>query len=94
MISGWVWCFNEFHNYIAQEFILFEHIKLMGGGGGVEVEHLRVITPGMDLFEHQYFTEQYIILTSKLNLNFSLQNSCTPHVLNDIRTANVHNRPR
>ena len=84
-----VWCFNEFHNYyIAQEFILFEHIKL------IEVEHLRVITPGMDLFEHQYFTEQYIILTSKLNLNFSLQNSCTPHVLNDIRTANVHNRPR
>ena len=65
-----VWCFNEFHNYyIAQEFILFEHIKLMGVG----------------------FTEQYIILTSKLNLNFSLQNSCTPHVLNDIRTANVHN---
>ena len=64
----------------------------MGGG---EVEHLRVITPGMELFEQQYFTEQYIILTSKLNLNFSLiQNSCTPHVLNDIRIANVHNRPR
>ena len=50
----------------------------------------------MELFEQQYLTEQYIILTSKLNLNFSLQNSCTPHVLkfNDIRTANVHNRPR
>ena len=80
--------FFGFHNYyIAQEFILFEHIKLMGGRG-VEVEHLRAITPGMDLFEHHYFTEQCIILTSKLNLNFSLQNSCTPHVLN------VRNRPR
>ena len=89
-----VLCFNEFHNYyIAQEFILFEHIKLMGGGG-VEVEYLRVITPGMILFKQQYFTEQYIILTSKLNLNFYLQNSCTPHILNDIRTANVHNQPR
>ena len=56
----------------------------------------------MELFEQQYFTEQYIILTrteegheshEKANLNFSLQNSCTPQVLNDIRTANVHNRP-
>ena len=55
----------------------------------------------MDLFEQQYFTEQYIILTRTeeghekdyTNLNFSLQNSCTPQVLNDIRTSNVHNRP-
>ena len=54
----------------------------------------------MELFEQQYFTEQYIILTRTedghekylTNLNFSLQNSCTPLVLNDIRTANVHNR--
>ena len=59
------------------------------------------ITPGMELFEQQYFTKQYIILTRTeeghekdwTNLNFSLQNSCTPQVLNDIRTANVHNRP-
>ena len=58
------------------------------------------ITPGMELFEH-YFTEQHIIFTRTkeghekdyTNLNFSLQNSCTPQVLNDIRTANVHNRP-
>ena len=55
----------------------------------------------MELFEQQYFTEQYIILTRTeegnekdyTNLNFSLQNSCTPQVLIDIRTANVHNRP-
>ena len=55
----------------------------------------------MELFEQQYFTEQYIILTKTeeehekdyTNLNFSLQNSCTTQVLNDIRTANVHNRP-
>ena len=54
----------------------------------------------MELFEH-YFTEQYIIFTRTkeghekdyTNLNFSLQNSCTPQVLNDIRTANVHNQP-
>ena len=59
------------------------------------------ITPGMELFEHQYFTEQYIILTRTeerhekgwTNLNFPVQNSCTPQVLNDIRTANVHKRP-
>ena len=46
--------------------------------------------------------EQYIILTRTeeghekdwTNLNFSLQKSCTPQVLNDIRTANVHNRPQ
>ena len=52
----------------------------------------------MELFEQQYFTEQYFILTRTeeghekdlTNLNFSLQNSCTPQVLNDI---NVHNRP-
>ncbi len=25
--------------------------------------------------------------------NLNIQNSCTPQVLNDIRTANVHNRP-
>ena len=51
--------------------------------------------PGMELFEQQYFTEQYIILMRTeeghekdlTNLNFSLQNSCTPQVLN------VHNRP-
>ena len=54
----------------------------------------------MELFEQQYFTEQYIILTRTeghekdyTSLNFFLQNSCTPQVLNDIRTANVHNRP-
>ena len=55
----------------------------------------------MELFVQQYFSEQYIILTrteeghemDQTNLNFSLQNSCTPQVLNDIRTANVHNRP-
>ena len=53
----------------------------------------------MELFEQQYFTEQYIVLTEEghekdwTNLNFSLQHSCTPQVLNDIRTANVHNRP-
>ena len=53
----------------------------------------------MELFEQQYFTEQYIILTrteeghEKDYLNFSLQNSCTPQVLNDIRTVNVHNGP-
>ena len=48
-----------------------------------------------------YLTQQYIILTRTeeghekdyTNLNFTLQNSCTPQVLNDIRTANVHNRP-
>ena len=58
------------------------------------------ITPGMELFEQQYFTEQYIILTRTeghekdyTSLNFFLQNSCTPQVYNDIRTANVHNRP-
>ena len=88
-----VWCYG-FHNYIAQEFILFKHIKLRGGDWGRTFKGHS--TPGMELFEQQYLTEQYIILTSKLNLNFSLQNSCTPHVLkfNDIRTANVHNRPR
>ena len=55
----------------------------------------------MELFEQQYFTEQYIILTrteeghekDQTNINFSLQNSCTPQVLNDTRTANGHNRP-
>ena len=59
------------------------------------------ITPGMELFEEQHFTEQYIILTrteeghekNYTNLNFSLQNSCTLQVFIDIRTANVHNRP-
>ena len=57
------------------------------------------ITPGMELFEQQYFTEQYIIFTrteeghDRTNLNFSLHNSCTPQVLNDITTVNVHNRP-
>jgi len=59
------------------------------------------ITPGMELFEKQYFTEQYIILTRTeeghekdfINVNFSLQNSCTSQVLNDIRAANVHNPP-
>ena len=58
------------------------------------------ITLGMELFEQQYFTEQYIILTRTeeghetdwTNLNFALQNSWT-QVLNDVRTANVHNRP-
>ena len=53
----------------------------------------------MELFE------QYIILTRTeeghekdyTNLNFSLQNSCTPQVLNDIRTqptyaVNLNNR--
>ena len=42
------------------------------------------ITPGMELFEQQYFTEQYIILTRTeerrekdyTNLNFSVH-SCT-----------------
>ena len=55
----------------------------------------------MELFEKQYFTEQYIILTRTeeghekdfTNVNFSLQNSCTSQVLNDIRAANVHNPP-
>jgi len=55
----------------------------------------------MELFEQQYFTEQYIIFTRTeeghekvyTNLNFSLQNSCTPQVLNDVRKANVHNLP-
>ena len=59
------------------------------------------ITPGMEQFEEQYFTEQYIILTRTeeghekdlTNLNLSLQNSCTPQVLNDIRTANVYKQP-
>ena len=46
-------------------------------GWGVEVEHLRVIA--------QLFLSSEVF--------FSLQNSCTPQVLNDIRTANVHNRP-
>ena len=56
----------------------------------------------MELFEQQYFTEQYIILTKTeeghetdlTNLNFSLQNSCTPQVFNDIRTdlVNLYNR--
>jgi len=72
-----VWCFNGFYRIECK------------------------ITPGMELFEQQYFTEQYIILTRTkeghekdcTNLNFSLQNSCTPQVLNGIRTANVHNRP-
>ena len=50
------------------------------------------ITPGMELFEQQYFTEDGHE-KDYTNLNFSLQNSCTPQVLNDIRTANVHNRP-
>ena len=54
----------------------FENIKL-GGGPGVEVEHLRGIA--------QLFFSS--------DLNFSLQNSVTPQVLNDIRTAIVHNRP-
>ena len=56
----------------------------------------------MDFIIIKPLTEQYIILTRTeeghekdlTNLNFSLQNSCTPQVLNDIRTANVHNRPR
>jgi len=50
----------------------------------------------MELFEQQYFTEQYIILTrtEEGHKKDSLQNSCTPQVLNDIRTANVHNRLR
>ena len=55
----------------------------------------------MELFEQQYFTEQYIILMRTeeghekdyTNINFSLQDSCTPQVLDDISTANVHNRP-
>ena len=50
------------------------------------------ITPGMELFEQQYFTEEGHE-KDYTYLNFSLQNSCTPQVLNDIRTANVHNRP-
>ena len=39
MISGVVWCFNEFHRIECK------------------------ITPGMELFEQLYFTEQYIKLT-------------------------------
>jgi len=58
----------------------------------------------MELFEQQYFTEQYIILMRTeeghekdyTNLNFSLQNSCTPQVLNDIMfttdLVNLYNR--
>ena len=48
----------------------------------------------MELFERQYFTEEGHE-KDYTNLYFSLQNSCTPtpQVLNDIRTANVHNRP-
>ena len=67
MISGVVWCFNGVYRIECK------------------------ITPGMELFEQQNFTEQYIILTrteeghekDKTNLNISLQNSCTPQVLND-----------
>ena len=59
------------------------------------------ITPGMELLEQQYFPEQYIIMArtdeghekDETNLNFSLQNSWTPQVLNDITAADVHNRP-
>ena len=53
----------------------------------------------MELFEQQYFTEQYTILTSteeghEKELNFSLQNACIPQVLNDITTdlVNLYNR--
>jgi len=31
--------------------------------GGLDFKIECKITPGMELFEHQYFTEQYIILT-------------------------------
>jgi len=46
----------------------------------------------MELFEQQYFTEEGHE-KDYTNLNFSLQTSCTLQVLNDMRTANVHNRP-
>ena len=46
----------------------------------------------MELFELQYFTEEGHE-KDYTNFNFCLQNSCTPQVLNDIRPANVHNRP-
>ena len=77
IISGVVWCFNGFHRIECK------------------------ITPGMELLKQQYFKEQYIILTRTeeghekdyTNFNFCLQNSCTPQVLNDIRTPNDHNRP-
>ena len=42
------------------------------------------ITPGMELFEQQYFTEGHE--KEYTNLNFSLQNSCTPQVLNDMNS--------
>ena len=52
------------------------------------------ITPGMKLFKQQYFAEQSILTRTEeghekdyTNLNFSLQNSYTPQVLNDIRTG-------
>ena len=52
-------------------------------------------TPGIELYKEQYFKEPNLKKDqTKQNLNFSLQNSCTPHVLNDIRIANVHNQPR
>ena len=60
------------------------------------------ITPGMELFEQQYFTEQYIILTRTeeghekdyTNLNYRTHVHHKYSMSNDIRKANVHNRPR
>ena len=42
----------------------------------------------MELFEQQYFIEQYIIL-----MRTEEGHKLEGQVLNDIRTANVHNRP-
>ena len=61
------------------------------------------ITQGMELFEQQCFKEQYIILTITeeghekvyTNLNFSLQNSCTPslyiHIFQDEKCRLMRN---
>ena len=67
-------------NYFTIKFIAFNHSSRI---------KCKLI-PGME--KEQYFKEQYFIGTR--NLNFSLQNSCTPHVPNNIRTANVHNQPK
>ena len=53
------------------------------------------ITPGMELFEQQYFTEEGHE-KDYTNLNFSLQNSCTPQteLMYTTNRTPVHHKQR
>ena len=64
-------------------------------GGGVYVPWLLTFQEViLCKFNWEQTWHQYIFKTPyAAAYTFSLQNSCTPQVPNDIRTANVHNRP-